>query len=460
MVSRPKMKILVVALLLVESLVVARLSAQEGPLVVTGGRLIDGYGGSPVENAVVVIEGRQIVRVGRVGEWELPPASRVVSAEGMTLLPGLWESHGHLHNFGSGFPPNVFRERFPDRFKEVMGRVAEITLKAGVTSFRDLGGLLDLQKEIRSEIEAGERFGPRLYVGGPLLTQRREGAMPSSSKIGTPQEGREVVQRLAEQGVDLISVDGFWDLENLQAITQEAHQLGLGVDAGVRHIKAYRIALQAGVDRLHTVFTTDPLSDFSDEELRLLVRGESPLASGPSANILRGPYILPAMEIRQAYVRAFNFPESLEHPRFREQFPPDIYDYLRETWRHPNSIPWGLGAGQRVAVVKRKIARFIEAGGREQLVPGTDAGSPLNFHSPIPREIANLVEAGLTPMEAIQSATLRAAQMQGVSDTVGTVAVGRLADILIVDGDPLQDIGVLQHRVAHVIKDGILVPRD
>jgi imidazolonepropionase-like amidohydrolase len=432
----------------------------EGPLVITGGRLIDGFGGAPLENAVVVIDGGQIVQVGQVGKLDIPPASKMLSAEGMTLLPGLWESHGHLHNFGSGFPPNVFREKFPDRFKEVMSRVAEITLRAGITSLRDLGGTLKLQKEIRSDIESGKILGPTYYIAGPTLMERGKNDMPSASKIGSQEEGRDAVKRLADQGVDLISVDGFWSLEILQAITRKAHELGLGVDAGVRHIKAYRIALQAGVDRLHTVFTTDPLSDYSNEELRLLVRGESPLASGPSANILRGPYILPAMEIRQAYVRAFDFPESLEHPRFREQFPPDIYRFLRETWKQPSSIPWGLGARQRVEVVKRKIARFIRAGGREQLVPGTDAGSPLNFHSPIPREIANLVEAGLTPMEAIQSATLRAAQMQGVEDRVGTVSVGKVADILVVDGDPLHDITLLQHGVVHVIKNGVLVPEN
>ena len=107
-------------------------------------------------------------------------------------------------------------------------------------------------------------------------------------------------------------------------------------------------------------------------------------------------------------------------------------------------------------VAKRKLRRFIEAGGREQIVAGCDSGSPLNFHSPIPKEIANLAEAGLSPMEAIQSATLRPAQMQGVDDRLGTVSVGKLADIIVVDGDPLQEIEVLQHRVVHVIKDGIV----
>ena len=81
----------------------------------------------------------------------------------------------------------------------------------------------------------------------------------------------------------------------------------------------------------------------------------------------------------------------------------------------------------------------------------------LNFHSPIPLQLRNFVEAGLTPMEAIQGATLRAAQMQGVADEVGTVSAGKWADVIVVDGDPLQDITVLQHRVAHVVANGRVV---
>jgi imidazolonepropionase-like amidohydrolase len=100
------------------------------------------------------------------------------------------------------------------------------------------------------------------------------------------------------------------------------------------------------------------------------------------------------------------------------------------------------------------LENFIEAGGREQLVAATDAGAPLNFHSPIALQLRNLVEAGLTPMEAIQSATLRPAQMQGVAEFVGTVSPGKLADIIVVDGDPLQDISLLQHKVNRVIVNG------
>jgi imidazolonepropionase-like amidohydrolase len=161
--------------------------------------------------------------------------------------------------------------------------------------------------------------------------------------------------------------------------------------------------------------------------------------------------------MRQAYVTAKEFPGLLEHQRFREMFSPEVYRHLQEGWRAQQTIPWGAGAKERVDVVQRKLREFIAAGGREQLVAATDAGAPLNIHSPIPQQLRNLVEAGLTPMEAIQSATLRAAQMQGVADQVGTVTAGKLADLIVVDGDPLQQIEVLQYRVERVIQNGRLI---
>ena len=99
---------------------------------------------------------------------------------------------------------------------------------------------------------------------------------------------------------------------------------------------------------------------------------------------------------------------------------------------------YSKGASRDVERAMKKLARFIDAGGLEQIVAGTDAGTPFNWHPPLPRELENLVEAGLTPMEAIQAATLRPAQMQGVDDELGTIAPGKLADIIIVDGNFVQ----------------------
>lgn len=440
-------------------------SAQAAPpardavtLAIVGGRLIDGFGGAPVDDSVILVAGDRIVSVERVGVRPVPGSAKVVDARGMTVMPGLWESHGHLQHVGEGTPtefPVKFRERLP----EVMANVARVSLMAGITTFRDTGGPLDEQQALRAAIERGEKPGPRLFLAGPILNQRNRNqpATPGDDYVGTPDEARAAAERLVARKVDQIKVYGFWDQPVLEEITRVAHRAGIGVDADVRHVEAYRTAIRAGVDRLHHVFTADPLSDYSDDDMRLLVRGERPVGSGPSANIIRGPYIVPTIEMRNAYARALQFPAVKDTSRLKELLPADLYDYVRQTIDQPSAIPWGIGAIERVRVARRKLQRFIEAGGREQIVAGCDAGAPLNFHSPLPREVANLTEAGLTPMEAIQAATLRPAQMQGVDSKLGTVSVGKLADIIVVDGDPLQDIWLLQRGIVHVIKGGVVV---
>ena len=425
-------------------------------VAVVGGRLVDGFGGLPIENSVVVITGNRITAVGTEGTTTVPAGARVIDANGMTVMPGLWESHGHLQHVGEG-APTEFSERFKDRLPEIMAANARINLMAGVTSFRDTGGPLAEQQALRKAIEGGSP-GPRLYLAGPIVNQRdrSSAATPGDFSVSSREEAKEVITRLAALRVDQVKVYGFWDEPILSELVGAAHAAGLGVDADVRHIDAYRTAIKAGVDRLHHVFAADSLSDYSDEDLRLLVRGDKPIASGPSANILRGPYIVPTIEMRNAYARTLQFPEAVDHPRLREAYPADIYAYLREGWRNPQGIPWGIGAPERVKVAKRKLRRFIEAGGREQLVAGCDTGAPLNFHSPLTREVGHLVDAGLTALEAIQAATLRPAQMQGVDRDLGSISVGKLGDVVVVEGDPLQDITLLQHRVVHVIKDGVV----
>lgn len=437
-------------------------AADQPALALTGGRVIDGYGGLPLERAVVIIRGNRIEKVGLAGALAIPADARTIDVSGMTLVPGLWESHGHLMHIGEG-DPDAFPANYASRAKEVMGAVARTTLLSGITTFRDTGGPLDDQLALRADIEAGRTIGPRLFLAGPILKQRSlDPRAPKNFKnypgqpdgIGSAKEAREQTQKLIDRGVDQVKVYGFWDVDILREVTATAHAAGIGVDADVRHILAYRTAVEAGVDRLHHVFTADALSGYSDDDFRMLVRGAKPTGTGPMANILRGPYILPTIEMRQAYARALRYPELIDHPRFKDQFPADIYEHLRSTWQNPAAIPWGIGAAQRVEAAKRKLKDFIAAGGREQLVAGTDAGSPLNVHSPLLREIRNLSEAGLTPMEAIQSATMRAAQMQGVLDKLGTITEGKLADIVVVDGDPLQDLSVIEHRIVLIVKDG------
>ena len=434
--------------------------ADTPTLAIVGGRLVDGYGGLPVQNAAVLVSGDRITRVGDVNSVGIPEGVKTLDANGMTILPGLWESHGHLFHIGEGDPAS-FPLKFKARAVDIMADAARTSLFAGITTFRDTGGPIQEQLALRADIEAGKLPGPRLFLAGPIL-HMRDPDRPNIRRdylVGSIEEAREVTNSVIALGVDQVKVYGFWELDILKVIVDTAHKAGLGVDADVRHINAYRMAIEAGVDRMHHVFTADPLSDYKDEDIRLMVRGIKPVPTGPRANILRGPFIVPTIEMRNAYVRVFAFPEFTDHPKFRQQYSEEVYAHLRWSWNNPNAVPWGIGAPERIKVAKRKLKTFIAAGGREQIVAGTDAGSPFNVHSPLTREMQHYLEAGLTPMEVIQSATLRAAQMQGVEKDLGTVTEGKLADMVIVDGDPLQDITLLQHKIVLVIKGGeVYVP--
>lgn len=424
-------------------------------LALVGGRVIDGYGGAPLERAVVLIAGNRIAQVGLASSVAIPPGARTIDVSGMTLLPGLWESSGHLMHIGES-DSGQLQEKYAARLQELMASVARTSLLAGITSFRDTANPLEAQLALRADIEAGRTIGPRLYLSGQPLRQRSAdvrlaGGCKLPYCVSTAQEAHAAAQKLVAQGVDQIVASGYWDVPILKEVTAVAHAAGIGVDATPRHVLAYRNALQAGVDRMHHIFTVDALSDYSDEDMRLLIRGAQPDAPGI---VYRGPYILPTQEMRRIYVRYRSFPGQLDHPRFKKEFPAEVYEHLRQGWADPASLPWGFNAEERVAAAQRKLQQFIKAGGREQLVAGTDAGTPLNVHPAVIREIRNLHAAGLTPMEAIQSATMRPAQMQGVLDKSGTISAGKLADIIVVDGDPLYDLSVLEHRLVLVVKDG------
>lgn len=443
---------------------------QAVTLVLAGGRLIDGFGGPAVGNAGVLIAGKHIVAAGPMHTLTVPNGVPIIDTNGMTMMPGLWEAHGHLFHVGEA-DPGAFQQRFAARLPGIMEAVARVSVEAGITAYRDFctscaamaegwnSPLHEAQRDLQRQILAGEVPGPRLYLSGPILGQAGVPAKRENRfEIASRAEARRAVGKLVDMGVDNVFVGAeLWDVALLSAIVAAAHSAGLGVDAESRHVRATAALLEAGVDRIHVLFTADALAANSDEELRALIRGSRPVASGPSANILRGPWYLSTLPMRQAYVQAGSFPEIFDHPRFRAMFPEDIYADLRANWSDYHAIAWGIGAEERVRVARHKLARFITAGGREQLIAATDVGAPLNFHTPIPRQLRNFVEAGLSPMEAIQSATLRPAQMQGVDHRVGTVSPGKLADIIVVDGDPLQDISLLEHRVVRVVMNGVVI---
>ena len=142
--------------------------AEDAPtLAISGGMLVDGYGGLPVQNAVVLVAGDRITAVGDVNSVNIPDGVKTLDANGMTVLPGLWESHGHLFHIGEGDPAS-FPVKFKPRAQSIMAAVARTSLLAGITTFRDTGGPIQEQLALKRDIEAGKLPGPRLFLAGPI----------------------------------------------------------------------------------------------------------------------------------------------------------------------------------------------------------------------------------------------------------------------------------------------------
>ncbi|HYM86136.1 MAG TPA: amidohydrolase family protein, partial [Pseudoxanthomonas sp.] len=199
-------------------------------IAMVGGTLVDGTLSDPIRNSVILIEGERIVAVGSVGSLAIPADSRVISTEGMTVLPGLWDMHVHL--MLNGHSDYAYWDKtYPSQFGSViMPASAKQLLMAGVTGARDLGGPLEESIAVRDAINKGTLVGPTLFVSGPFIQKK---AYPGTEQfrwgVDSPADARAKVRKLADAGVDtikLIDQDQMSDAE-IAAIVDEAHKHGL-----------------------------------------------------------------------------------------------------------------------------------------------------------------------------------------------------------------------------------------
>src|SRR5262245_56333234 len=241
-------------------------------LALVGGRLIDGYGGPPIENSVILIEGERIKAIGQVGTLAVPAGAQIISTEGMSVLPGLWDMHVHLMINGHA-DYDHWDKTYPSQFEKViMPASAKQLLLAGVTSARDLGGPLEASINVRNAINAGKIPGPTLYVSGPFIQHR---PYPGTELFRWGVEGaddaRAKVAKLAAAGVDCIKLidQDQMTMEEVRAVVDEAHKHKLTVVAHSHRPEEIRRGLQAGVDVFeHTGLATAP--EYPEDIMRML----------------------------------------------------------------------------------------------------------------------------------------------------------------------------------------------
>jgi imidazolonepropionase-like amidohydrolase len=395
-------------------------------VVIRAGRLLDVKTGKTLTNQIIVIQGDKIASVGSGAQ--VPDGAQVVDLSNATVLPGLIDAHTHITmttNFGySQLGISLPREALNG------ARNARVTLEAGFTTIRNVGARGFTDVALRDAINAGDVPGPRMLVSGPALSitggHCDNNLLPFESHVESAgvADGVEAVQHktreIIKYGADLIKICATggvlshgdnpqasqYTLEEMKAIVADAHRLGRKVAAHAHGAEGIRWASEAGVDSI------EHGSYIDDAAITVMKKN--------------GTYLVPTLYLA---------------------------DWFLENAEKIGTPAELIAKGREVMPAARKnVARAFAAGVKVGF--GTDAAvypHGLNAH-----EFAVMVKLGLTPLQAIQAATINDADLLGWSDKVGTIEAGKWADIVAVDGDPLGDVTTLE-RVKFVMKGGEVV---
>ena len=389
-------------------------------LVLTNARVIVGTG-VVHDSATIAISGGRIQSITS-GQIQFS-APTTINVEGKTVLPGLIDTHMHFTSGGA-----TDEQTLAEYLKNDMPAILHTFLSHGVTTIKSTGDIAETYIEVRERLARGELLGPRLFLAGPPLTA--EGGHPAatifrdnpwlaartSRELATEEEARAVVGQLAELGVDAIKIiyQGSADERTpymwrpgvplrkmspriMKAIIDESHRHQLRVTVHTRHLEDALEVLEAGSDGLEHGVTRDRLPD---DQLGTLMRD-------------RDASYVPTLSL------------------------------------YPRSRPEALETAMA------NLKQLADQGVR--IVLGTDTPSAvLPYGSTTLNELELMVRAGMTPEQVIQAATRNAAEHLGIFDDLGTLEPGKLADLIIVAGDPLTDIAVM-HNIEVVIKDGKIV---
>ena len=426
------------------------LLAQNAPLkALVGGTLIDGHGGPPLRNSVIIVRGERIEAVGQVGRLAVPADAEVISTEGMSVLPGLWDMHVHLMINGHADYAHWDRT-YPSLFATViMPASAKQLLLAGVTSARDLGAPLEASISVRDAINAGKIPGPTLYVSGPFIQHEPyPGTEAFRWGVKGPNDARAKVKRLADAGVNVIKLidQDQMTMEEVRAVVEEAHARRLPVVAHSHRPEEIRRGLAAGVDNFeHTGLAT--AAEYPPDIVAMIRERTARGNAGPL-------FWTPTIEGLFNYEYVRDNPEKLDDPSWHEGLPDSIIADIRRSLEHPERLSYFQMTPSRRPTLHRKFAQLRESG--VVLLIGTDAGIPMKFHSMATwNELDVWVNRlGVDPMTAIRAATYWPAVAMKVDRDVGTISEGKYADIIAVRGDVLRYIDLLQ-KVDLVMKHGV-----
>jgi len=408
-------------------------------LVLSGGTVIDGYGNDPIPDGIVVIEGDRILAVGGIGQVVIPDGAEIVSTEGMTVLPGLWDMQVDLMRLGHGDSARWNETYGPLAERVVMPIAARQLLAAGVTSARDVAAPLEGAVRVRGRVRERIIDGPDLYVSGPALRKLAPaGTGDWQWEVSGAPDVRAKVQRLANAGVDyvLLADVEMWTAEELEAAVSEARIRGLPVHAlAERPADVVRGAAAQFDGFLGTGMGAGPFPAEVVQALtgRLTQAGARPIAWTPAISAL---FNLESLRQND---------EPLDDPRALEQLPELVAKDIKGSLASPPLVD--------TTGLCDRLRQLDEA--KVLLLLGSGAGAPGHLHSRATWQEIDfwVTRCGLPAVRAIRAATHDAAVAMGVGHQSGALSPGKIADVIAVRGDVLRSPALLQ-SVDVVIKSG------
>jgi hypothetical protein len=442
--------------------------AQERPAAVTSAlgatyithvTVIDTAGGKRIQDRTVIISGARISEVRAGNGPKAPAGTKVVDGNGKYLIAGLWDMHVH----------SVFTERLDSMFPMFVAN--------GVLGIRDMGTSMPLAdiEHLRQQTANGSRLGPRIVAAGPILDGRPKPLRPNFLAITSPEEGRDIVRRLEADGSNFIKVYSWLSRDSFFAIAEEAHKQNIpfsghvpfsvsvleASDAGqksMEHLFGIYLSCSSHEDELRSEMLKAGVTLSGSERIRFEVdEAAASYDEGKAAKVFahlakNGTWQVPTFAAILPDFQGFDVHVTTDSRL--KYIPPAV----QKQWSEAASA--GTAIDAKSFERKRQIVGAMHRAG-VPLLAGTDTAwyQPYTYAGfSLHDELMLLVRAGMTPLEALRAATVNPAIFLGLEKDLGTVAKGKLADVVLLDANPLVDIGNTR-KIDTVIVSGRVLDR-
>ena len=410
------------------------LAAQERPIAILHARIIDGLGGRPIEDGTVILRGRTIAYAGPASGATVPPDAQIVEGKGKSILPGLADLHVHLQGAWDGISVDLLGYQ----------RYLNAMLNAGITTVLDTGNYQPWVLQLRQEVASGHLLGPRIYCTGAMIDAADPAWPDLAYALTSRAQIPEFVQRDKRAKVDLIK--GYANLSDrmLRRLVEEAHKEKIRVVIDQWERNGSPDLVRTGIDG----FAHAPTRRMPADDIQLIHDREL--------------FVITTLVVEEYSAhRRLNDLRFLGEPLIAETTPPWFLTELRTEATRTLSEAEKHDVEASAAgfdEMKRNVKKLLDAG--VLLAAGTDAPYPGVFQGEaLHHELELLVDAGMTPLEAIRSATFSASRIMHAEQEWGSLQAGRQANVVIVAGNPAERISDTR-KIETVILNGKILDRN